>query len=92
MSVVAMPPYPSTIPASAFSPTANDDNVWMATPAAAARRASASIGFGGVRPTLATHQAARTPITADMFKRVRWVGEDVRRRLLVRVDDKSDRT
>lgn len=38
MSVVAMPPYPSTIPASAFSPTANDDNVWMATPAAAARR------------------------------------------------------
>jgi len=43
MSVVAMPPYPSTIPASAFSPTANDDNVWMATPAAAARRASASI-------------------------------------------------
>jgi hypothetical protein len=32
MSVVAMPPYPSTIPASAFSPTANDDNVWMATP------------------------------------------------------------
>jgi hypothetical protein len=31
MSVVAMPPYPSTIPASAFSPTANDDNVWMAT-------------------------------------------------------------
>jgi len=41
MSVVAMPPYPSTIPASAFSPTANDDNVWMATPAAAARRASA---------------------------------------------------
>ena len=36
MSVVAMPPYPSTIPASAFSPTANDDNVWMATPAAAA--------------------------------------------------------
>lgn len=30
MSVVAMPPYPSTIPASAFSPTANDDNVWMA--------------------------------------------------------------
>lgn len=57
MSVVAMPPYPSTIPASAFSPTANDNNVWMATPAAAARRASASI-----------------------------------RRLLVRVDDKSDRT
>jgi hypothetical protein len=42
MSVVAMPPYPSTIPASAFSPTANDDDVWMATPAAAARRASAS--------------------------------------------------
>jgi hypothetical protein len=62
MSVVAMPPYPSTIPASAFS------------------------------PTLATHQAARTPITADMFKRVRWVVEGVRRRLLVRVDDTSDRT
>jgi hypothetical protein len=41
--VVAMPPYPSTIPASVFSPTAKDDNVWMATPAAAARRASASI-------------------------------------------------
>lgn len=43
MSVVAMPPYPSTIPASAFSPTANDDNVWMATPAAAARRYLRSI-------------------------------------------------
>lgn len=28
MSVVAMPPYTSTIPASAFSPNANDDNVW----------------------------------------------------------------
>ena len=38
MSVVAMPPYPSTIPASAFSPIANDDNVWMATPAAAGER------------------------------------------------------
>jgi hypothetical protein len=68
MSVVAMPPYPSRIPASAFSPTASDYNVWMAAPAAAARRASASI------------------------KRVRWVVEGVRRRLLVRVDDKSDRT
>ena len=38
MSAVAMPPYPSTIPASAL---------------------------GGVRLTLATHQAARTPLTAD---------------------------
>lgn len=27
MSVVAMLPYPSTIPASPFSPAANDDNV-----------------------------------------------------------------
>jgi hypothetical protein len=50
------------------------------------------VDLGGVRPTLATDQAARTPLTADMFKRVRSVVEGVRRRLLVRVDDKSDRT
>jgi hypothetical protein len=43
MSVVAMPPYPSTTPVSGCSPTANDDNVSMATSTAAARRASASI-------------------------------------------------
>ena len=72
MSVVAMPPYPNTIPASAFSPAANDDNDWMATPAASEGFTLGQLEvaivllvdvirvsrIGGVRPTLAAHQAA----------------------------------
>jgi hypothetical protein len=63
MPVVAMPPYPSTIPASAFSSTAIDDNVWMATPAAAARRASVSICVRGRAGSRVDH-VMQDPVSA----------------------------
>ena len=50
------------------------------------------IRVGGIRRRSADARHTRSrpnALTADMFRRVRWVVEGVRRRLLARVDDRT---